>query len=125
MHKSAQTTSEEPTQLQHSGCVCFPSHTICKIKAGKGIDSTTHKAPQPKPKPVDPDMPGPTPVDDEPDEDEVKDLVGSVWTVFQDAPVLLKDFLGLENAFTAKTADAEVLEPHMLTEAKHRPDWLL
>ena len=115
--------SESPTQLQHSGHVHFPSHTICKIKAGKGIDPTTCKAPQPKP--ADPDMPGLTPVGDEPDEDEVKDLVGSAWTVFQDTPALLEDFLGLKYTFTAKTANAEVLKPCMLTEAKCRPDWLL
>ena len=83
------------------------------------------KVPQPKPEPVDPDMPGLTPVDDEPDEDEVEDLVGSAWTVFQDAPALLEDFPGLEYVFAAETANAEVLEPHMLAEAKHRPDWLL
>ena len=74
-------------------------------------------------------MPGLTPVDNEPDKDEDEDLVGSVWTVFQDAPVLLEDFLGLEYAFMAEimaeTANAEALEPCMLTEAKCRPDWLL
>ena len=117
--------SEEPTQLQCSGHIHFPSCTIRKIEAGKGIDPTMHKVPQPKPEPVDPDMPGLTPVDNEPDEDEVEDLVKSVWTVFQDAPVLLEDFPGLEYAFAAKTADAEVLEPCTLADAKHRPDWPL
>ena len=39
--------------------------------------------------------------------------------------MLLEDFLGLEYAFVAETANAEVLEPHMLAEAKHRPDWPL
>ena len=84
------------------------------------------KAPQPEPKPADPYMPGLTPVDNEPNEDEVKDLVGSVWTVFQDEPALLEDFPGLEYVFAAKkAADAEVLEPCTLTEAKCRPDWPL
>ena len=117
--------SEEPTQLRCSGCVRFPSHTIHKIEAGKGIDPTMRKAHQPEPKPADPDMPGLTPVDDEPDKDEVEDLVGSAWTVFQDTPALLEDFPGLEYAFVAETANAEVLEPRMLAEAKRRPDWPL
>ena len=117
--------SEEPTQLWCSGCVHFPLHTICKIEAGKGIDPTMCKVPQPEPKPVDPDMPGLTPVNNEPDKDEVEDLVGSAWTVFQDAPALLEDFPGLEYVFMAETADAKALEPCMLAEAKHRPDWPL
>jgi len=38
-------------------------------------------------------------------------------------PTLLEDFNGLEAMFAAETADAEALEPCMLAEAKHQPDW--
>jgi hypothetical protein len=49
---------------------------------------------------------------------------GGVWAVVNGTPELLEDFEGLENVFTAETADTEAMEPHMLAEAKHRPDWL-
>ena len=45
--------------------------------------------------------------------------------VMHNVPVLLEDFPGLEYAFTAETTDVEALEPCMLTEVKHRPDWPL
>jgi hypothetical protein len=36
---------------------------------------------------------------------------------------LHEDFHGMEFVFVTETADAEALEPHMLAEAKRRPDW--
>jgi len=48
---------------------------------------------------------------------------GGVWAMEDSTPMLLEDFDGLEAMFAAETADAEALEPCMLTEAKHRPDW--
>ena len=100
----------------------MPLHIICKLEAGKGI-SPTHKAPQPEP--MDPDMPALTLEEDAPNDDEVEDLVGGAWMVMHDIPVLLEDFPGLEYAFTTETTNMEVLEPHMLTEVKCRPDWPL
>ncbi len=43
---------------------------------------------------------------------------GGVWTITDGSPALLEDFDGLEHVFMAETTDAEVLEPHLLTEAK-------
>jgi len=40
------------------------------------------------------------------------------------APVLLKDFDGMEFVFAMEMADAEALKPCMLTEAKCQPNWL-
>ena len=37
--------------------------------------------------------------------------------------MLLEDFNGMEFVFATETADAEALEPCMLTEAKCRPNW--
>ena len=45
--------------------------------------------------------------------------------VMHNIPVLLEDFLSLKYVFAAETADAEVLEPDTLIEAKCRPDWPL
>ena len=97
----------------------MPLHIICELEAGKGI-GPMRKAPQPEP--TDPDMPALTLEEDAPDDNKVEDLVGGAWMVMHDVPVLLEDFPGLEYTFTAETTDVEVLEPCMLTEAKHRPD---
>jgi hypothetical protein len=48
-----------------------------------------------------------------------------VWTVTDGSPALLEDFDGFEHMFLTKTADAEVLKPWLLTEARQQPDWLL
>jgi hypothetical protein len=40
-------------------------------------------------------------------------------------PALLEDFEGIEHMLMTEVADAEALEPHMLSEAKDRPDWSL
>jgi Reverse transcriptase (RNA-dependent DNA polymerase) len=50
---------------------------------------------------------------------------GGVWTVEDGVPALLEDFDGLEHALAAEVADMEAMEPHMLAEAKRRPDWPL
>ena len=49
----------------------------------------------------------------------------AAWSVVDSIPELLEDFLGLEHAFAADTADSEALEPHMLAGVKRRPDWPL
>ena len=50
---------------------------------------------------------------------------GGVWAVINGTPELLEDFKGLEQVFTAETANTEALEPHTLAKAKRRPDWPL
>ena len=122
MHISQPEQRAEPPTLRRSMCIRMPSRIIRELEAGKGIGLTC-KAPQPEP--ADPDMPALTLEEDAPNDDEVEDLVGGAWTVVHDVPVLLEDFLGLEYAFAAETADAEVLKPRMLAEAKCRPDWPL
>ena len=48
-----------------------------------------------------------------------------MWAIVDGAPTLHEAFEGLVYMLAAKTADAEVLEPHTLTKAKQRPDWPL
>jgi hypothetical protein len=50
---------------------------------------------------------------------------GGVWAIHDGKIVLLKDFLGFEEALLAETSDVEALEPQMLIEAKHQLDWPL
>lgn len=49
---------------------------------------------------------------------------GGVWVVIDGAYEILENFEGLKYIFMAETADAEALEPQMLAEAKHCPNWL-
>jgi hypothetical protein len=70
----------------------------------------------------DPEMPGLLPCNEEEDDN---DSIGGVWSVLDGKMVLLKDFEGFEEALLAETSDVEALEPRMLAEAKHRPDWPL
>ncbi len=56
---------------------------------------------------------------------EEPEEAGGAWSVVDGIPELLEDFLGLEHAFAADTADAEALEPRTLAGAKRRPDWPL
>jgi len=56
--------------------------------------------------------------------DENADEAGGVWVVIDGSPALPDNSKGLEHILLAETADAEGLEPWMLAEAKHRPDWL-
>jgi hypothetical protein len=56
------------------------------------------------------------------EEDKVDDLIGGAWTTEDRMPVLIKDCEGLEYTFLADTVDAEALELHTLSKAKHHPD---
>ncbi len=47
------------------------------------------------------------------------------WSVEGGLPTLREDWVGVEVALVAETADSEALEPHNLAEAKRRPDWPL
>ncbi len=47
------------------------------------------------------------------------------WSVKGGLPTLHEDWVGVEVALVAETADSEALEPRNLAEAKHQPDWLL
>jgi Reverse transcriptase (RNA-dependent DNA polymerase) len=57
-------------------------------------------------------------------QEDVEEAWG-VWTVGDGVLALLEDFDGLEHMLAAEVADAEAMELHTLTEAKHRPDWPL
>src|ERR1700755_1088630 len=57
--------------------------------------------------------------------DKGAEEAGGVWTVVDGMSALLEDFTSLEYTFMAETADSEALEPHTLTKAKCRPEWLL
>jgi len=70
---------------------------------------------------VDPEMPGLLPSEEVEDVEEA----GGAWAVYDGETVLLKDFLGFEEALLAETSDAEAVEPRTLAEVKRWPDWLL
>ena len=81
------------------------------LQSGKGV---THTTPTPACS-----LHAPGSLEEDPDE------AGGVWTVEDGVPALLEDFEGIEHMLMTEVADAEALEPHMLSEAKHRPDWSL
>ena len=101
-------------QLQRSARLQKPSRIICDLQSGNGVTSMRgtdlHLAPGMQ-------LPGSF-------TEEGKEA-GGVWAVIDGTPELLEDFKGLEQVFTAETANTEVLEPRMLTEAKCWPDWPL
>ena len=109
-----------PAQPRHSMHTCFPLCIVCKQQATQA----TH--PLCKVPPLTPSNSGMlelTPAEEHEDDDMEES--GGVWAIVDGAPKLHKAFEGLEYMLTAKTTDAEALEPHTLAEAKQRPDWLL
>src|SRR5713226_2593598 len=100
--------AEPPAQPHRSAHLRKPSRIVRDIQSGEGIPAQHVPGLQ---------IPGLL----------VKEAeeAGGVWTVTDGSPALLENFDGLEHVFTAETADAEALEPRLLTEAKQRPDWLL
>jgi hypothetical protein len=56
--------------------------------------------------------------------EEEEEEAGGVWVIIDSSPALLEEFDGLEHVLLAETSDTEALEPRMLAEAEHRPDWL-
>jgi hypothetical protein len=108
-----QQQKPQPPPPQRSGCLWKPSHIIRDLQSGKGITFTRTGSPKVS---MGLNIPDPTNEDGE--------EAGGVWVIIDGAPALLDDYEGLKHTFMAETADAEALEPHTLTEAKRRPDWL-
>ena len=102
----------QPPQLCCSTRTRKPSWLVHNLQSGEGVTSARDADP-----PLVPGMPLPRSFAKEPEE------AGGVWSAVDGTLELLEDFEGLEHAFAAETADAEALEPCMLAEAKHRPDW--
>src|SRR5713226_7969151 len=100
--------AEPPAQPHRSAHLRKPSRIVHDIQSGEGIPAQHVPGLQ---------IPGSSV--------EEAEEAGGVWTITDGSPALLEDFDGLEHVFTAETADTEALEPHLLTEAKQRPDWLL
>jgi hypothetical protein len=86
-------------------CIRKPSHIIHDLQSGKGITS------------LNPNPHVPSAFIEDPEES------GGVWAIEDRLPTLLEDFNGIEFVFMAEMADTEALEPHMLTEARQRPEW--
>ena len=102
-----------PPQPHCSEWLWKPSCIIWDLQSGEGV-TLTHKGPGKMA--ISLQMPGTL-------AEESKEA-GGVWAIVDSTPTLLKDFEGPEHTFLAKTANSEALEPHMLTEAKRRPNWL-
>ena len=58
-----------------------------------------------------------TPIEEHDDNNNMEEP-GGVWAIMDSAPMLHEAFKGLRYMLMAETADAEALEPCMLTEAK-------
>jgi hypothetical protein len=56
--------------------------------------------------------------------EEEEEEAGGVWVVINGSLALLEEFDGLKHVLLAETSNAEALEPWMLAEAKHCPNWL-
>ena len=102
-----------PMQLRCSMHTHFPSH-IVREQQDMQATHPLHKAPPLAPS--DSGMPELTPAKEH-DNDNVVES-GGVWAIVDGAPTLHEAFEGLKYMLTAETADAEALEPHMLTKAK-------
>jgi len=100
--------------LHRSTCIRMPSCIIHDLQAGEGVVHSGTNAPH-----IAPGLQVPEIFTEDPVE------AGGVWTVDDSSPAMHRDFVGMEYIFAAETADVEALEPHMLTEAKCRPDWPL
>jgi hypothetical protein len=108
------TPDKLPVQPHQFTCLRMPLHLVHDLQSGEGImhagstafshlhDLQVHDV----------------------HEKDTKEA-GGVWTVEDRVPALLEDFNRLEHVLTAKVADAEAMELHMLAESKHRPDWPL
>jgi hypothetical protein len=90
----------------------MPSCIIRDLQAGEGVVHSGTNAPR-----IAPGLQVPETFAEDPEEAE------GVWTVDDGSPAMHEDFEGMEFLFMAEIADAEALEPCMLTEAKRRPDW--
>ena len=105
----------QPTQLCQSTHNYRPSRSIQDLQSSEGVTLACKGSPR-----VTIGLQKPDPIAEE--SKEGKEAEG-VWVVIDGTSEPLKDFEGLEHILLAKTADAKALEPHMLAEAKHRPNW--
>jgi len=108
----AQQPDVPPIPLRRSSCIRMPSRIVRDLQAGEGVVHSGTNAPC-----IAPGLQVPGDFVEDPKE------AGGVWTVDDGSPAMHEDFEGMEFIFAAETADAEALEPRMLTEAKRRPDW--
>jgi hypothetical protein len=99
---------ELPLHLHRSARLCKPSCLVRDLQSSEGTAAPSHTCGL--------QLPGSYKEEEE---------AGGAWTVEDSAPVLLEDFEGIEFVLAAETADAEAMEPHMLAEAKRRPNWPL
>jgi len=110
--KRAHEPDVPPILLRRSTCICMPSCIVRDLQAGEGVIHSGTNAPH-----IAPGLQVPETFVEDPVE------AGGVWTVDDGLPMMHEDFEGMEFIFVAETADAEGLEPCMLTEAKRRPNW--